>query len=176
VADRCPFCDRIRDGEVRMDRAVPEAAIFPPLNPVTPGHMLVVPLRHVQDAAEEPWLTGLVMTLASRLASRMGDCNLITSIGPTATQTVHHLHIHVVPRRSGDGLALPWTGQHQGVTGERVHDRDIETAAGWPTGHEMVTQLRDALGLFTGAMPISPMQAWEEALTEARRLREGSGA
>lgn len=53
--------------------------------------------------------------------------------------------------------------------------RDVETAAGWPTGHEMIRQLREALGLFAGAMPISPMQAWEEALDEARRLKEAGG-
>lgn len=59
--------------------------------------------------------------------------------------------------------------------GQRRADRDAETRAGWPTGHEMLVQLREALGLFAGAMPISPRQAWEEALAEARRLREASG-
>lgn len=34
---------------------------------------------------------------------------IITSIGANATQTVRHTHLHVVPRRPGDGLALPWT-------------------------------------------------------------------
>ncbi|OHT47970.1 hypothetical protein BKG71_25700 [Mycobacteroides chelonae] len=44
---------------------------------------------------------------------RRGDiqANVITSIGPDATQTVFHTHIHVVPRRENDGLHLPWTGQ-----------------------------------------------------------------
>jgi hypothetical protein len=54
---------------------------------------------------------------------------------------------------------------------QRVQDRDIETAAGWPSSHEMIVQLREALGLFAGAMPISPQQAWEGALAEVRRLR-----
>lgn len=35
----------------------------------------------------------------------------------------------------------------------------------------MIVQLREALGLFAGAMPIPPQQAWEEALEEVRRLR-----
>lgn len=52
---------------------------------------------------------------------------------------------------------------------QRRQDRDIETTAGWPTSHEMIVQLREALGLFAGAMPISPQQAWEEALAEVRR-------
>lgn len=111
LPEPCPFCKRIEACDLLMDRAVPEAGFFPPLNPVTRGHLLVVPLRHVRDAAEDPFLTGHVMVLASRLAAKMGDCNLITSVGPAATQTVLHLHIHVVPRRPGDGLMLPWTGQ-----------------------------------------------------------------
>lgn len=40
-----------------------------------------------------------------------GDMNLITSRGPAATQTVPHLHLHLIPRREGDGLTLPWTAQ-----------------------------------------------------------------
>jgi histidine triad (HIT) family protein len=42
-------------------------------------------------------------------AEEISDCNLIVSKGPSATQTVAHLHLHIVPRRPGDGLALPWS-------------------------------------------------------------------
>jgi histidine triad (HIT) family protein len=37
------------------------------------------------------------------------DYNIITSMGEYATQTVFHLHVHIVPRRLNDGLHLPWT-------------------------------------------------------------------
>lgn len=40
--------------------------------------------------------------------------NIITSRGSAATQTVYHLHLHVVPRREGDGLGLPWTDRQRG--------------------------------------------------------------
>jgi histidine triad (HIT) family protein len=52
------------------------------------------------------------MSAAAELATP--PCNIITSAGSDATQTVFHLHLHVVPRRAGDGLALPWTGDHRG--------------------------------------------------------------
>lgn len=41
----------------------------------------------------------------------------------------------------------------------------------WPDGFTFITELREALGMFAGAMPITPKQAWEEALLEVRRLR-----
>lgn len=80
-----------------------------PLNPVTPGHMLIIPKRHLRDALESPADTGLVMEYAARYAR--SPCNIITSVGTEATQTVFHLHVHVIPRATGDGLRLPWTGQ-----------------------------------------------------------------
>lgn len=38
---------------------------------------------------------------------------------------------------------------------------------------DLVRELREALGMFAGAMPITPQQAWEEALDEVRMLRQG---
>lgn len=109
----CPFCRRIANGE--FDTAYfADVVSFEPLNPVTPGHRLFVPCVHVEDAAESPGTTSAVMMAAATAARELGnDCNLIASVGPAATQTVRHLHIHLVPRRPGDGLALPWTGQEE---------------------------------------------------------------
>lgn len=81
----------------------------------TPGHVLIVPRTHVREAAEMPTVTGLAATRAAEYAAELGGpFNLITSAGAEATQTVPHLHWHFVPRRPGDGLALPWTGQQRG--------------------------------------------------------------
>ena len=44
------------------------------------------------------------------------DYNLITSAGIPATQSVLHLHIHIVPRYENDGLHLPWTDQRRAVS------------------------------------------------------------
>lgn len=110
----CPFCRRIRRGQ--YDYSNDHCVAFEPLNPVTPGHFLVVPRAHVASALASPSHAGRAMTFAGYLANKMevGAANFITSAGRDATQTVFHLHVHVVPRRDGDGLALPWTGQ---VTG-----------------------------------------------------------
>lgn len=109
MIDDCVFCAKIAAGDV--DRRWPAVVCFEPLNPVTPGHMLVVPVVHVPDVATDPFWSGQAMHAAAELAAQVGDCNVITSRGAAATQTIRHLHLHVIPRREGDGLALPWTGQ-----------------------------------------------------------------
>ena len=127
MTNPCPFCDRSKIAGLSLVGL--GCMLFPPLNPVVPGHMLVAPVRHVEDAAEDPAITGAAFHTASDLLSfwrhsaqlgegspypRATDWNLITSIGPAATQTVRHLHIHLVPRTQGDGLCLPWSGQSRG--------------------------------------------------------------
>ena len=110
-APGCPFCERIAaeqyDEEPRRG-----CYIFEPLNPVVPGHLLVVPGEHVRDAAVAPATASAVMFEAASKVQRLGiEANIITSVGPLATQTVMHLHLHIVPRHENDGLRLPWTGQ-----------------------------------------------------------------
>lgn len=100
----CPFCELI------AEYGFPEVLPLKPLNPVTEGHLLFIPREHVKDAGEKPKVTARVMEEASRYAgSLLSDFNIITSKGLSATQSVYHLHIHVVPRRYGDGLKLPWS-------------------------------------------------------------------
>lgn len=107
----CPFCGRIKRGE--FDYENDRNVAFQPLNPVTPGHFLVVPRRHVSNALESPSAAGGALRFAGYLANQMDlvAVNFITSAGRFATQTVFHLHVHVVPRSENDGLVLPWTDQ-----------------------------------------------------------------
>ena len=82
---------------------------FRPRRPHTPGHVLFVPRAHTDDAAMMPEVSGLVMTAAARYVAELGEpANIITSIGAEASQTVFHLHVHVVPRGEGDGIRRAW--------------------------------------------------------------------
>lgn len=110
----CIFCDtRKIASEVEQMYAADgsEQWVFEPLDPVVPGHLLVVPTVHVEQAGEDPYVTAMTAGVAARVAMRYQSANILTSIGAPATQRVRHLHWHVVPRRYGDGLHLPWTGQ-----------------------------------------------------------------
>ncbi|PRX91961.1 HIT family protein [Allonocardiopsis opalescens] len=110
----CVFCAiEAGDAPAKIVARWLDAIAFTPLNPVTPGHTLVIPRVHVPDAVTDPAVTAATMHRAAGFAHEAFDhCNLITSVGEPATQTVFHLHIHVVPRTAGDGLLLPWTPQH----------------------------------------------------------------
>jgi histidine triad (HIT) family protein len=108
----CVFCQIIRGeapGFFVSNRPELSTIIIRPLNPVTEGHVLVLPRKHVTAAHSDHLVSAAVMEHASIYAAAVGPYNLITSHGTEATQTVRHLHLHVVPRRLGDGLALPWT-------------------------------------------------------------------
>lgn len=111
----CPFCEIVAgrsETQVLSRDRVAETLLFTPLGPVVPGHLLVIPERHVVDFTDDPRVTEAVMGSAARYANEIGgDFNLITSKGEAATQSVPHLHVHLVPRHEGDGLPLPWTPQ-----------------------------------------------------------------
>jgi histidine triad (HIT) family protein len=110
-AYECPFCEIVAGrAPAEIFHEWDNALAIVPLNPVTEGHLLVIPKVHVADVGHDPQVSAFTMERAAQLSANQW-CNIITSRGRVATQSVFHLHIHVVPRREGDGLALPWTGQ-----------------------------------------------------------------
>lgn len=117
MSSLCVFCE-IAAGEAPAEIINSNGLTMTivPLNPVTHGHVIVIPRAHVADALTDPEITGKVMHSAALMSKRLRrfhpeyeSVNIITSVGAPATQTVFHLHVHIVPRREGDGLTLPWT-------------------------------------------------------------------
>ncbi len=107
----CVFCLIIAGASpAAFVREWVDAIAIVPLNPVVGGHVLVIPRTHVADFTTDPVVTGLTMRRAAELAQELGvyPSNLITSAGIEASQSVWHLHAHLVPRKTNDGLALPW--------------------------------------------------------------------
>lgn len=109
----CPFCEIIA-GRAPANWVValdtwPDAIAIVPLNPVVEGHTLIIPKQHVPDFTADPDVSASTMRCAAALM-RWTDrpMNLITSKGREATQSVMHLHLHLLPRAENDGLALPW--------------------------------------------------------------------
>lgn len=105
----CPFCEIVAGrAPAVVVQEWPDALAIVPLEPVVDGHTLVVPKRHVADFGENPDVSAATMRRAAELAAGDVPMNVITSRGRAATQSVFHLHLHIVPRAENDGLALPW--------------------------------------------------------------------
>src|SRR5688500_9546529 len=84
------------------------------VQPVNPGHLLVVPVRHAASLAEldEP-TAGYLMQVAHRLAAAVRQSglwcegvNLFLADGEAAMQEIFHVHLHVFPRYRQDGFGL----------------------------------------------------------------------
>jgi histidine triad (HIT) family protein len=113
----CPFCEIVQR-EARDAREVyrdERAVAFFPQEPATLGHTLVVPRNHIPDvwsldeetAAHLARVT-LRLSHAVKCATKPEGLNIIQSNGAVATQSVFHLHIHIVPRWSSDELGRIW--------------------------------------------------------------------
>ena len=102
--DGCPFCG-VASPVLESDLAVALEDRYP----VAPGHLLVVPRRHVAEyfaatPEEKSALWALVEEAKAHLdRTRKPDgYNLGVNVGAAAGQTVFHLHVHVIPRYRGD--------------------------------------------------------------------------
>lgn len=141
----CIFCQIVAgEAPATVVREWDDVIAIRPRGGVHENHVLVIPTQHVADAGTDPEVSAATMARAAELMSEHPNANIITSRGADATQTVFHLHIHVVPRQAGDGLALPWTGQAERNAAQEKLDvlRDrVEDA-----GSMMVTDyVREAL-------------------------------
>jgi diadenosine tetraphosphate (Ap4A) HIT family hydrolase len=100
----CPFCSDVT-AVLANDHAY---ALFDEY-PVSPGHLLVVPYRHVPDFFLTTWAERQAMLALIDRAKAFLDgkfspngYNIGVNIGETAGQTVMHAHVHLIPRYTGD--------------------------------------------------------------------------
>ena len=83
--------------------------------PVFPGHTLVVPARHYDTLEDLPESEAAPLFLLSRRLSvafrtALGADGSFIAVNTRISQSVPHVHVHVVPRRKGDGLFSPGKG------------------------------------------------------------------
>jgi histidine triad (HIT) family protein len=102
----CKFCKI--DPAVAVDET-PECIVFLDYRPVFPGHCLVVPKEHYETLADLPAgliqpLFGEVQRVARAVETALGAEGSFIAINNKVSQSVPHLHVHVVPRRRKDGL------------------------------------------------------------------------
>jgi histidine triad (HIT) family protein len=91
-----------------------QCAAFMDIQPVNPGHVLVIPVRHAPYLADLDTPTaGRLMQEAQKIAAairgsgvRCEGVNFFLADGEAAMQEVFHVHLHVFPRFAGDGFGL----------------------------------------------------------------------
>ena len=106
----CRFC-RIIAGEQPADLVLDSTDVVAFLDnrPVFKGHVLVMPRLHVDslvelpDALMSPLMT-TVRSTADAMIAALGSQGSFVAINNVVSQSVPHLHVHVVPRTKGDGL------------------------------------------------------------------------
>jgi histidine triad (HIT) family protein len=137
VAGPCVFCEILagrKPAHVVLDE--PDVAAFLDARPLFPGHTLVVPRRHVELLADLPTsllqpVFGAVQRISAAVVTALGADGSFVANNNRVSQSVPHLHVHVVPRRRGDGLrGFFWP--------RRRYASDDEAAA-------IAARLRDAL-------------------------------
>lgn len=111
----CVFCAIVR-GQAEGSLVYEDDSVvaFMDLQPVTPGHLLVVPRTHavgLQDLDEEVgvqvWKVAHWLGRALRRSGLKCDgVNLFLADGEAAFQEVFHVHLHVFPRFAGDGFKI----------------------------------------------------------------------
>jgi len=103
---KCPFCGLPKERawfESRYSVAVLDAF------PVTEGHTLVIPKRHVESCFDLPQnelndISAVVTRVRMLLKKKFNtdSFNIAINDGVAAGQTIPHAHVHVIPRRMGD--------------------------------------------------------------------------
>jgi histidine triad (HIT) family protein len=110
MADGCVFC-QIAAGELEADVVLDEPAFLAFLDrrPVLKGHVLLVPREHVGTLPDLPaglrdGLLEAAQRLATAVVDGLGAQGSFVAMNNVVSQSVPHLHVHVVPRTKGDGL------------------------------------------------------------------------
>ncbi len=112
----CIFCKIVR-GEIPSFKLFEDdkTLAFMDINPINPGHALIVPKHHAPNIFETPddWLAAAMVTTRRvargvETALKPHGMNIVQANGPGAAQSVFHLHIHVVPRAKDDGIKMNW--------------------------------------------------------------------
>lgn len=110
VREECPFCRKVDAADQTTVYEDAWTLAFVNRRQANPGHMLVIPRRHIANVLEvDPDIaaalgrTTALVARTLRSALKVSDLNIWQSNGEAAGQEVGHLHVHVFPRTPGDG-------------------------------------------------------------------------
>lgn len=110
MSEDCIFC-KIVAGEIPSDEvfANEDFVVIKDVNPKVEGHLLVIPKKHYDGLLDlNSDISGKVLDVVRSVVDEQGikDFNLVVNNGRVAGQLIDHFHLHILPRREGDGFGL----------------------------------------------------------------------
>lgn len=128
----CIFC-KITKGEIPSAKIYEDEKVFAflELNPLAEGHTLLIPKKHAQDIFDIDQedlksLASAAQKIALKLKETFGaeGVNLVQRSGKAAEQGVFHFHLHVIPRKSGDGIDMDkwWFEKAEAASPEKLRE------------------------------------------------------
>ena len=133
MSDECAFCQILR-GDLPATFTYEDDSVvaFMDIQPITHGHMLVVPRAHavlmsdVEDSvAMRSFRVARKLAAAARASLGATGANLFVADGEVAFQDVPHFHVHVIPRYPNDGFGLTFPPAY----GQPPSRAELETIA-----------------------------------------------
>ena len=115
-ADDCIFCKMVA-GQILVTKIYEDEVVlvFLDIGPVSDGHTLVIPKQHFEKLHDCPAeLLGQVGSRLGKIAKAVVGAmnseayNVLCNNGRTAGQLIGHLHFHIIPRNTSDGLFKRW--------------------------------------------------------------------
>jgi histidine triad (HIT) family protein len=134
--DACVFCEIIAGRAPASVVYRDDSCIaFMDIRPINAGHLLVVPITHAADLADvDPEMGAALFRVAQRLSVavrksglKVEGINLLLADGEVAGQEVFHVHLHVLPRFSGDGFGHRFPPTY----GQQSTRRELDLNASW---------------------------------------------
>ena len=136
----CTFCEIVAGGPAHRVLEDDDVVAFLDIRPLFEGHVLVVPRAHHVTLSDLPSeavapLFAVVRTLSVAVPAAMGSTGSFVAMNNLVSQSVPHLHVHVVPRRPKDGLRGFFWPRTRYVDDEAAADaarriREVLAAAG----------------------------------------------
>lgn len=132
--ENCIFCDIVQGiAEATFIYRDDAISIFMDIQPINPGHVLIIPNQHATYLSDlDPTIGAYMFGFAQKMVKAIRESglpcdgvNLFLADGEAAGQEIFHVHLHVFPRQKGDGLGLK-VGEYYHIKPSR---EDLESTA-----------------------------------------------
>jgi histidine triad (HIT) family protein len=138
MAPECIFC-KIVQGQIPATKVLEDdhSIAFLDIGPLAKGHILLIPKAHAEtmddlSALQAGQMMANLPALVKAVQAATGceGVNVLQNNGKVAHQEVMHVHVHVIPRTSGDSFRFNWPAMRDAYSGSEVQELAEKIKAG----------------------------------------------